>query len=1740
MFNKARDYSQNKSVLLFLSFLLFLSLLLLSTLLHAGINSYRYYADYTGITNTDIATNGTATVVLSDSGLLKTSTDLATWSTIKLDSPYYNRVIWNGSFFCMVGHNLAMTSSDGLNWTKSAGGFFGAYQLIWDGTRFIGTSSWGNVYTSTDCDTWTISHASGDAVTGGLYTIATNGTTYVAAGQNGILMTTTDLQTWQAQTTAITENISSVVWAPQRSEYLAVTTTKKIYTSPDAITWTQDTSLGTNVFQFQDAFWDGTQYVISGQYILYGVPGNWTKVIVGEGNLSATVKIGTTFVAVGARDVLLSATETDLNTWTTLNGDKKDYSFLATYNGTTITIGHYGNVLSSTDNGNTWSPLTNTGLTSFVYGFEVSNTGVWVIVTGGGTDTITSTDNGANWTYHTSSLPISIQGMTYSATLNKFVSFNVNGIYTSTDGVNWNTEAYVPNFAPYYGMWADAISSFIIYGSNGTFSISADGVNWSEQTCPNAMVNSISNGSIASSTNTLLLRCRFDFYTSTDGTTWTPFTNNNVNPGYYTYLHWNNGEWIGFQNALARTSTDLAGYTVVQNHPTSRSTAMSDVLSLGTTTIGVGSLGMLAMLEQLPEIALVDFNPPNNSVAEAASTQDITVNLSNSHTQDVSIQYSVTGGTATESVDYSLSVSPVVIPAGNTSATITVTLLDDTVKEGDETIEITLGEIINGVAGTTTSITVTITDDDNQLPVIAGSQVFSIDENSVSPTVIGTVQASDPDIIDVLTYSIIAGDNGSFTIDANSGQLSVRGGTKAQVFVPIDYETATSHTLTIQVTDGIDTVTGDVTINVNNLNDNGVFISDNDGTLNNVAENALTGTTVGITALGSDADIGTTVTYSLTNNAGGLFAIDTNSGVVTVNGAIDYETATSHTIEITATSSDGSTNTFAATINVTNVNDNGVVVSDGNVAANSVPENATTGIAVGITAQGSDADVGTTISYSLSNNAGGLFAIDAATGVVTVNGVLDYETATSHNIEVTATSSDGSSNTLAATINVTNINDNGVIVSDDNKVADSVPENATPGTSVGVTASGTDADPGTTVTYTLSNDAGGLFAIDAISGVVTVNGTLDAESATSHMIEITATSSDGSSSTLAATINVTNINDNGVTVSDGNTAANSVIENATIGTAVGVTALGSDGDIGTTVSYSLSNDAGGLFVIDSSSGVVTLNGVLDIQVAGSHLIEVTATSSDGDQATFQATINVAQANLYPVIISDLDPTANSVIENAIIGASTGITFAGTDADPGTTVTYALSNDAGGLFTINSTSGVVTVNGTIDYESATSHTIEVTATSSDGSVATQTAVVSVVNLNDNGVVLYVDSFPPIVAEDATIGTDIQSPAQATDADAGTTISYTLTNDAGGVFAINPSTGDITTNALLDYEAVTQYTIEVTATSSDGSAASANLTIGVSDVDDTAPVIDSVSFDESITSYEIPENSAPLDLLIFGASDVDTTFGITDYAIVSGNGGGEFSINAGYLQLVSPLDYESQSSYTLEITASDGVNISAPYAVTFTVINDTTEDTDGDGVPDGMDTTPNDATQATPKLVSGETVVINAPIGTTLSHSRVLAMDDVSLNNSNKPTDVTFDYGVIAFNLNGISVGETKDVTLKFSSDIPSGAKVYKVMPDGYVDFSDHATINYVNSTVTITLVDGGAGDADGVANGVIVDPVALATPIATTEPTPTNPAPTNPAPANSGSSGGGAIGIIQLLFMLMTLVWKHSTATRRFK
>jgi DNA-binding beta-propeller fold protein YncE len=95
-------------------------------------------------------------------------------------------------------------------------------------------------------------------------------------------------------------------------------------------------------------------------------------------------------------------------------------------------------------------------------------------------------------------------------------------------------------------------------------------------------------------------------------------------------------------------------------------------------------------------------------------------------------------------------------------------------------------------------------------------------------------------------------------------------------------------------------------------------VTDIDIRTNAVSELAGVGTSFGITANATDSDIGDIVEYSLSDNADGLFSLDTSTGVVSIAAPLDYEDQIQHRITVVATSSDGSSTSNVFEIDVIN------------------------------------------------------------------------------------------------------------------------------------------------------------------------------------------------------------------------------------------------------------------------------------------------------------------------------------------------------------------------------------------------------------------------------------------------------------------------------------------------------------------------------------------------------------------------------------------------------------------------------------------------------------------------------------------------------------------------------------------------------------------------------------------------------------------------------------------------------
>jgi Tol biopolymer transport system component len=117
----------------------------------------------------------------------------------------------------------------------------------------------------------------------------------------------------------------------------------------------------------------------------------------------------------------------------------------------------------------------------------------------------------------------------------------------------------------------------------------------------------------------------------------------------------------------------------------------------------------------------VGFSAAAAMVAEGAGGKSLTVELSGAAVLPVTVDYAATGGTATGSgVDYTLAAGSLTFNPGQTSQTIDVNIVEDTLYESDETVILTLSNPQNAALGTLTTLTLTINDDDygTYLPLV--------------------------------------------------------------------------------------------------------------------------------------------------------------------------------------------------------------------------------------------------------------------------------------------------------------------------------------------------------------------------------------------------------------------------------------------------------------------------------------------------------------------------------------------------------------------------------------------------------------------------------------------------------------------------------------------------------------------------------------------------------------------------------------------------------------------------------------------------------------------------------------------------------------------------------------------------------------------------------------------------------------------------------------------------------------
>ena len=726
------------------------------------------------------------------------------------------------------------------------------------------------------------------------------------------------------------------------------------------------------------------------------------------------------------------------------------------------------------------------------------------------------------------------------------------------------------------------------------------------------------------------------------------------------------------------------------------------------------------------------------------------------------------------------------------------------------------------------TITVTITEtdvDENRPPAFATeSTARNVAENTPANTDIGApVTADDPDN-DTLTYTLGGTDAASFDIVETTGQLK----TKAA----FDYETPpNSYTVTITASDSKleDTIT--VTITVTDVDENRAPVFASESTTRAIAENTPANTDIGAPVSADDPD-NDTLTYTLGGTDADSFSIVETTGQLKTNAALDYETQpNSYTVTVTA--SDGKlTDTITVTITETNVDENRApTFTEGDDTTRSIIENTAAGTNIGSAVSATDLDTDDTLTYTLGGTDASSFDIVDISGQLQTKAALDFETKDSYTVTITVSDGNGGEDIITVAISITNdtTENNPPVFTDGTSTTRSVEENTEAGTNVGNPVSATDKDDDTLI-YSISGTDAASYRLNSSTGQIITVAPLNYERNPSDSVTITVTDGNGGSDSIAVTIEITDIRheiseqkgDNNAPVFDeGDSTTRDVEQGTRSPTYIGkpIRAMDADGD---DLTYTLSGTDAASFTIDNSTGRLITSAALDYETKASYSVTVTVYDGEGGSDTISVTIRVTVAPVF----SDGETATRTIVENSVIGSNVGDPVSATDVDNDTLeyglTTFDFDNRD---FNVNSATGQITTKIVLDYEKQSTYTCRLFVIDEDDNTDHITVTINITNVEESPVFEDGTSTTRSVVEKTSSGTDFDKPVSATPDDSDGPLTYTLSGTDSASFDISSTTGQLQTNAALDYEGTKTYSVEVTATDTQSRSTSISVTIKV---------------------------------------------------------------------------------------------------------------------------------------------------------------------------------------------------------------------------------------------------------------------------------------------------------------------------
>jgi Leucine-rich repeat (LRR) protein len=186
----------------------------------------------------------------------------------------------------------------------------------------------------------------------------------------------------------------------------------------------------------------------------------------------------------------------------------------------------------------------------------------------------------------------------------------------------------------------------------------------------------------------------------------------------------------------------------------------------------------------------------------------------------------------------------------------------------------------------------------------------------------------------------------------------------------------------------------------------------------------------------------------------------------------------------------------------------------------------------------------------------------------------------------------------------------------------------------------------------------------------------------------------------------------------------------------------------------------------------------------------------------------------------------------------------------------------------------------------------------------------------------------------------------------------------------------------------------------------------------------------------------------------------------------------------------TDYSIRARFKDGTGLWSPWSdtVAFTTVMANPYDADNNGVDDSYqvsgstDTNNNGIADSTEGILAVADAEKGETVGMTVDTGTVSGL--TSLSTEDLPDGIlteTMPYGLFSYRVDGLTSGSTVNIIFYFPVAVPSRIVWYKYdSADGTItDCTDNIVVD--GNKVTLSIIDGGKGDADGIANGCIIDP-----------------------------------------------------------